>query len=51
MKELPQETASNSSATARLSYPRGERERTGMKWLLEKRNCLVIKQGEGFCRD
>jgi hypothetical protein len=23
---------------------------TGMKWLLEKKNCLVIKLGEGFCR-
>jgi hypothetical protein len=24
---------------------------TGMKWLLEKTDCLVIKQGEGFCRE
>jgi hypothetical protein len=24
---------------------------TGMKWLLEKTNCLTIKEGEGFCRD
>ena len=24
---------------------------TGMKWLLEKKNCLTIKTGEGFCRD
>ena len=23
---------------------------TGMKWLLEKKHCLVIKLGEGFCR-
>ena len=23
---------------------------TGMKWLLEKKNCLVIKRSEGFCR-
>ncbi len=23
---------------------------TGMKWLLEKKNCLVIRLGEGFCR-
>lgn len=22
---------------------------TGMKWLLEKKNCLIIKAGEGFC--
>ncbi len=24
---------------------------TGMKWLMDKKNCLVIKPGEGFCRD
>lgn len=24
---------------------------TGMKWLTEKRDCLVIRPGEGFCRD
>jgi hypothetical protein len=24
---------------------------TGMKWLLDKKNCLVIHTGEGFCRD
>jgi hypothetical protein len=24
---------------------------TEMKWLLDKRNCLIIKAGEGFCRD
>lgn len=24
---------------------------TGMKWLAEKRDCLVIHPGEGFCRD
>jgi hypothetical protein len=24
---------------------------TGMKWLQDKRNCLIIKTGEGFCRD
>jgi hypothetical protein len=23
---------------------------TGMKWLLDEQNCLVIKVGEGFCR-
>ena len=26
-------------------------EETGMKWLNEKRNCLTINRGEGFCRD
>ena len=24
---------------------------TGMKWLLDKRDCLTIVTGEGFCRD
>jgi hypothetical protein len=24
---------------------------TGMKWLQSKRDCLVIRPGEGFCRD
>ncbi|MET0517682.1 MAG: hypothetical protein ABW005_02495 [Burkholderiaceae bacterium] len=24
---------------------------TGMKWLLDKKNCLTIVTGEGFCRD
>jgi hypothetical protein len=24
---------------------------TGMKWLAGKKNCLTIKQGEGYCRD
>jgi hypothetical protein len=24
---------------------------TGMKWLTEKRDCLVIRPSEGFCRD
>lgn len=23
---------------------------TGMKWLLDEKNCLIIKTGEGFCR-
>lgn len=26
-------------------------QETGMKWLLEKKDCLVIREGEGFCRD
>ena len=29
----------------------GSGQDTGMKWLLDKKNCLVIKTGEGFCRD
>jgi hypothetical protein len=24
---------------------------TGMKWLAEKRDCLTVKPGEGYCRD
>ena len=24
---------------------------TGMKWLSEKSNCLVVRTGEGYCRD
>ncbi len=24
---------------------------TGMKWLLDKKDCLTIEPGEGFCRD
>jgi len=24
---------------------------TGMKWLAEKKKCLTIKSGEGYCRD
>jgi len=29
----------------------GNGRETGMKWLLDKKNCLIIKTGEGFCRD
>jgi hypothetical protein len=29
----------------------GEGHETGMKWLLDKKNCLIIRTGEGFCRD
>jgi hypothetical protein len=29
----------------------GNGRETGMKWLLDKKNCLIIKVGEGFCRD
>lgn len=28
----------------------GSGEETGLKWLLEEKNCLIIKEGEGFCR-
>jgi len=29
----------------------GSGQETGMKWLLDKKNCLIIRTGEGFCRD
>jgi hypothetical protein len=29
----------------------GSGKETGMKWLLEKKDCLIIQEGEGFCRD
>ncbi len=29
----------------------GNGQDTGMKWLAEKRDCLVVKPGEGYCRD
>lgn len=29
----------------------GNGQATGMKWLADKKNCLVVKAGEGFCRD
>ncbi len=29
----------------------GNGHETGMKWLLDKKNCLIIRMGEGFCRD
>ena len=29
----------------------GTGQDAGMKWLLDKKDCLVVKKGEGFCRD
>ena len=29
----------------------GNGEATGMKWLADKKDCLVVKPGEGYCRD
>jgi hypothetical protein len=26
-------------------------EQTGMKWLAEKKDCLTVRAGEGYCRD
>ncbi len=28
----------------------GSGKETGLKWLLDEKNCLIIKEGEGFCR-
>jgi hypothetical protein len=29
----------------------GDGRSTGMKWLLDKKDCLLTKPGEGWCRD
>lgn len=29
----------------------GSGPETGMKWLADKRDCLIVKTGEGYCRD
>lgn len=29
----------------------GDGAATGMKWLSEKKNCIVVSAGEGYCRD
>lgn len=29
----------------------GDGEATGLKWLMDKQNCLIVKLGEGYCRD
>lgn len=29
----------------------GTGAQTGMKWLADKQDCLVIRSGEGYCRD
>ena len=29
----------------------GDGPATGMKWLADKKDCLVVKPGEGYCRD
>src|SRR5262249_32648317 len=53
-------TYEGASAGGRIEFQRngktesihaGNGEDTGMKWLLDKKNCLIIKTGEGFCRD
>jgi len=53
-------TYNSMSADNRIEFQRngkteyihaGNGRDTGMKWLLDKSNCLIIKTGEGFCRD
>ena len=29
----------------------GDGDATGMKWLAGRKDCLVVKAGEGYCRD
>jgi len=29
----------------------GNGKQTGMKWLADKQDCLVVRTGEGYCRD
>jgi hypothetical protein len=29
----------------------GDGEASGMKWLADKKNCLLTRRGEGWCRD
>ncbi len=54
------DTYEGTSAGDRIEFQRngktesidaGGGQETGMKWLLDKRNCLIIKTGEGFCRE
>jgi hypothetical protein len=53
-------TYEGTSAGQRIEFQRngktesihaGNGHDTGMKWLLDKTNCLIIETGEGFCRD
>ena len=34
-----------------LSLHRGSGDETGLKYLAGKKECLIVKQGEGYCRD
>ena len=37
--------------TEELSLRRGNGDETGLKNLAGKKECLIVKQGEGYCRD
>lgn len=30
---------------------RGTGQQTGMKWLADKKDCMIVVTGEGYCRD
>ena len=34
-----------------LSLRRGSGDETGLKYLAGKKDCLIVKEGEGYCRD
>lgn len=34
-----------------LSIRPGDGAATGMKWLADKKNCVIVDVGEGYCRD
>lgn len=37
--------------TDNLSLRRGSGDETGLKYLAGKRECLIVKEGEGYCRE
>ena len=37
--------------TEDLSLRRGNGDETGLKYLAGKKECLIVKEGEGYCRD
>jgi hypothetical protein len=37
--------------TAPLVIHKGDGQATGMKWLAEKKDCLVVAANEGYCKD
>ena len=37
--------------TEQLSLHRGNGDETGLKYLAGKKECLIVKTGEGYCRD
>ena len=54
------QTYRGTAAADRISFERngkaetirsGNGQQTGMKWLADKRNCLVIRLGDAYCRD